>query len=82
MLIRSHRCLCVVSTCTRQVVEDDEKLTGTSLSLTILKAGGNQNKLWNPLSQNKGKIRPRKWDNLYFRGSPKHSMTLIRVERY
>jgi hypothetical protein len=24
---------------------------------------------------------PRKWDNLYFRGSPKHSMTLILVER-
>ncbi|WP_445248306.1 hypothetical protein [Microcoleus sp. OTE_8_concoct_300] len=41
-----------------------------------------KNKLWNPLSQNKGKIRPRKWDNLHFRGSPKHSMTLILVERY
>ena len=28
-----------------------------------------------------GKIRLRNWDNLHFRGSPKHSMTLILVER-
>ena len=28
-----------------------------------------------------GKIRLRKWDDLHFRGSPKHPMTLILVER-
>jgi len=28
-----------------------------------------------------GRIRVRKWDNLHFRGSPKHPMTLILVER-
>ena len=28
-----------------------------------------------------GKIRLKKWDDLHFRGSPKHPMTLILVER-
>jgi hypothetical protein len=41
-----------------------------------------KNKLWNPFNRNKGKIRLKKWDNLHFLGSPKHPMTLIRVERY
>jgi hypothetical protein len=33
------------------------------------------------LEPKSGKIRLRKWDDLHFRGSPKHSMTLILVER-
>ena len=39
----SFSSLLVVSTSTRQVVEDDQKLTGSSLSLTTLKAGGRTN---------------------------------------
>jgi hypothetical protein len=52
-----------------------------SLSLTTLKAGGNQNKHSLSLEPKLGRIRLRKWDNLHFRGSPKHPMTLILVER-
>ena len=63
------------------MVEDDQEFTESSLSLTTLKAGGNQNKHSLSLEPKLGRIRLRKWDNLHFRGSPKHPMTLILVER-
>ncbi|MEG4144316.1 hypothetical protein QUA17_28585 [Microcoleus sp. Pol7_B1] len=63
------------------MVEEDPELMESSLSLTTLKAGGNQNKHSLSLEAKLGRIRLRKWDNLHFRGSPKHPMTLILVER-
>ena len=63
------------------VVEDDRKFREISLSLITLKAGGNPNKHSLSLEPKLGRIRLRKWDNLHFRGSPKHPITLILVER-
>ena len=63
------------------MVEEDPELMESSLSLTTLKAGGNPNKHSLSLEAKLGRIRLRKWDNLHFRGSPKHPMTLILVER-
>ena len=63
------------------MVKDDQEFTENSLSLTTLKAGGNRNKHSLSLEPKFGRIRLRKWDHLHFRGSPKHPMTLILVER-
>jgi hypothetical protein len=53
----------------------------TSLSLTTPQAWWEPEQTLESLEPKLGRIRLRTWDNLHFRGSPKHPMTLILVER-
>ncbi len=53
----------------------------TSLSLTTPLFWCEPEQTLESLEPKLGRIRLRTWDNLHFRGSPKHPMTLILVER-
>jgi hypothetical protein len=79
MRIRSNRCLW--SSPAPYSGRGRPKIQGNQFKLNDVHSWWQPEQTWETQQPKLGTIRLRKWDNLHFRGSPKHSMTLILVER-
>jgi hypothetical protein len=79
MRIRSNRCLW--SAPSSYSGRGRPKIHGNQFKLNDAQSWWEPEQTLESLEPKLGRIRLRKWDNLHFRGSPKHPMTLILVER-
>ena len=79
MRIRSNRCLW--SAPEAYTGRGRPKVHGNQFKLNDTKTWWEPEQTWESQQPKLETLRVRKWDNLHFRGSPKHSMTLILVER-
>ncbi len=79
MRIRSNRCLW--STPPAYSGRGRPKIQGNQFKLNDSSTWWEPEQTLECLEPKLGRIRLRTWDNLHFRGSPKHQMTLILVER-
>jgi hypothetical protein len=79
MRIRSNRCLW--STPPAYSGKGRPKIHGQQFKLNDSQSWWAAEQTLESVEPKLGKIRLRKWDDLHFRGSPKHPMTLILVER-
>ena len=79
MRIRSNRCLW--SAPLSYSGRGRPKIHGNQFKLNDTKSWWEPEQTLESIEPKLGRIKLRKWDNLHFRGSPQHSMTLILVER-
>ncbi|MEG4808136.1 transposase [Microcoleus sp. F8-D3] len=79
MRIRSNRCLW--STPPAYSGKGRPKIHGQQFKLNDSQTWWSPEQTLESVEPKLGKIRLKKWDDLHFRGSPKHPMTLILVER-
>lgn len=79
MRIRSNRCLW--STPPAYSGRGRPKIHGQQFRLNDSQSWWTPEQTLESVEPKLGKIRFKKWDDLHFRGSPKHPMTLILVER-